>query len=114
MKIFNIGVLEIAFILLLGLIVLGPKKAVEMAGDVGRWINKLVRSKFWKDLLITSREIQDLPKKIMNEAEIQRTIEELDRASVEIKEVLDEGAPESLISENRNPEESRVDPPNYS
>lgn len=96
MKIFNVGVLEIFFILLLAMIVLGPKKAVETAGDVGHWIKKLMKSQFWKDLVMTSREIQDLPKKIMDEAEIQRTIEELDRTSDTFTEILGDEIPEKL------------------
>lgn len=96
MKIFNVGVLEIFFILLLAMIVLGPKKAVETAGDVGRWIKKLMKSQFWKDLMMTSREIQDLPKKFMDEAEIQRTIEELDRTSNTFTEILSDEIPEKV------------------
>jgi len=96
MKIFNVGVLEIFFILLLAMIVLGPKKAVETAGNVGRWIKKLMKSQFWKNLVMTSREIQDLPKKIMDEAEIQRTIEELDRTSDTFSEILGDEIPEKL------------------
>ena len=80
MKFFNVGALEFVFILLLALIILGPRKAVKTAGDVGRWIKDLFQSEFWQDLQRTTREIQDLPKKMMDEAEIQKTIEELDRS----------------------------------
>ena len=78
MKLFNIGALEFLFILLLALIVLGPRKAVKTAGDIGHWLKEFLASPFWKDLQATSKEIQDLPKKIMDEAEIQKTIDELD------------------------------------
>lgn len=78
MKFFNIGALEFLFILLLALIVLGPRKAVKTAGEIGRWLKEFLSSPFWKDLQATSKEIQDLPKKIMDEAEIQKTIDELD------------------------------------
>lgn len=85
MKLFNVGALEFVFILLLALIILGPRKAVETAGEVGRWVKELFSSQFWQDLMTTSKEIQDLPKKMMDEAEITKTIEELDRSEAAIK-----------------------------
>lgn len=80
MKIFNIGALEFLFILLLALIVLGPRKAIKTAGDIGRWLKTVMQSQFWQDLVSTSREIQDLPRKVMDDEEIKKTIEELDRS----------------------------------
>ena len=85
MKLLNVGALEFVLILLLALIVLGPRKAVKTAGEVGRWIKNLFQSEFWQELQKTSREIQDLPKKMMDEAEIQKTIEELDRSEAALK-----------------------------
>ena len=41
MKIFNVGALELVFILLLAFIVLGPEKAIKAAGDMARWIKGL-------------------------------------------------------------------------
>jgi len=90
MQIFNIGALELVFILLLAFIILGPKKAVKTAGDVGRWVRDLASSQFWKDLMSTSREIQALPKRLMDDAEIQQTIKELDRATGEMSTSLNQ------------------------
>lgn len=103
MRIFNVGLLEIVFIFLLALIVLGPRKAIETAGDIGRWLNKLMKSQFWKELMITSREIQDLPRKIMNESEIQTTIKELNHAKSEIQEMfVEEGyGPVTNLNDNQ-------------
>ncbi len=85
MKLLNVGALEFLFILLLALIILGPRKAVKTAGEVGRWVKDLFQSDFWQELQRTTREIQDLPKKMMDEAEIQKTIEELDRSEAALK-----------------------------
>jgi Sec-independent protein translocase protein TatA len=85
MQIFNVGALEFLIILLLAVIILGPRKAVKTAGDVGRWIKELLQSQFWQDLQATSKEIQDIPKKMMDEAEVQRTLEELDRSNAAIQ-----------------------------
>jgi Sec-independent protein translocase protein TatA len=85
MKFLNIGTLEFLFILLLALIVLGPRKAVKIAGELGRWFKDLLQSQFWQDLQKTTKEIQDLPKKMMDEAEIQKTMDELDRSTAAVR-----------------------------
>ena len=90
MKFLNVGILELLFILLLALIVLGPRKTIKTAGDVGRWIKELVSSEFWREIVSTSREIKELPKKLMDEAELQKTIEELNRSSTEVNAALRE------------------------
>jgi Sec-independent protein translocase protein TatA len=81
MKILNVGALEIVFVVLLAFILLGPKKAVKAAGDLGRWFRKLTISPFWRDLVATSQQVQDLPQKLMDEADIQETIENLERST---------------------------------
>jgi len=81
MKIFNVGALEILFIILIALIVLGPKNAVKALGDLGTWLKKIKESQIWQDLLNTSREIQELPKKMMDETEIKKTLEEINRST---------------------------------
>jgi Sec-independent protein translocase protein TatA len=89
MKFFNVGALEFVFILLLAFIVLGPEKAIKAAGDVARWIRGLTKSEFWHDLISTTKEIQDLPKKLMEEADLQDTIDDLDRSLGETKRTID-------------------------
>jgi Sec-independent protein translocase protein TatA len=90
MKFLNVGVLELLFILLLAFIVLGPKKAIKSAGDVGRWMRDATRSQFWKELVATSREIQDLPRKVMDEVEIQKVLDDLDRSTREVNALSDD------------------------
>jgi len=68
MQIFNVGIGELLFILVIAFIVLGPIKAVKIAGEAGGWIRNLVNSNFWQEIISTSREIQDLPKRLMEEA----------------------------------------------
>ncbi len=103
MKLFNVGSLEFVFILLLAFIVLGPEKAIKAAGDVARWIKGLTSSQFWKDLVSTSREIQDIPKKLMEDAEIQKTIADLDRSTGEIRNTFRESSMD--IEQELNPEQ---------
>lgn len=88
MEIFNIGVLEFLFILLLAFIILGPKKAVELAGEVGRWVKDFVKSPIWREIVNTSKDIQDIPRKLMDEAEVQQAIEDLELTTREVNEQI--------------------------
>lgn len=83
MKIFNLGALEVLFIVILTLIVLGPERTIKAAGNVAGWVKDFVKSPFWKELLSASKEIRDLPKKVMDDDEFASTINELDgKASI--------------------------------
>lgn len=88
MQIFNVGVLELLFILIIAFIVLGPKRTITTARDVGRWIRNLARSPIWRDIVSTSSEIRDLPRKMMDDAELQKLITELDLSAQEVKDIL--------------------------
>ncbi len=90
MEIFNVGILEFLFILLLAFIILGPKKAVELAGEVGRWVKDFVKSPFWREIVNTSRDIKDIPRKLMDDAEVQRTIDEINRTTTEVRQQLNQ------------------------
>jgi len=77
MQIFGIGPLEFVFILVIMLLVLGPKGMVRAARETGRFIRKMVHSPIWRDIVGTSREIRNLPQKIVREAGIEKEMEEL-------------------------------------
>jgi Sec-independent protein translocase protein TatA len=89
MRLFNIGLPELVFIVLLTFIVLGPQRAVEAAGNLGRWIRKVIKSPFWRDLVSTSNDLKDIPRKIMDDAEIQKTLDDIDRSTRIGKSKLD-------------------------
>ncbi len=80
MELFNIGILEFLFIIILAFIVLGPKQAVKIAGEVGAWIRDFLDSPMWKDIMKTSRDIRDIPRKITDDAEIQRALDGIDES----------------------------------
>lgn len=76
MEIFNIGPLELLLIVVLALIIFGPEDLVKFSRSAGRWVYKASKSDFWKSVVGTSKEIQDLPKQIMREAQIEETMKE--------------------------------------
>jgi Sec-independent protein translocase protein TatA len=77
MEIFNIGPLEFLLIVVIALIVLGPEEMAANARKIGKWVNKVIRSPFWKEVVGTSQEIRDLPQKIIREAQMEDTMAEL-------------------------------------
>jgi len=68
MEILGIGPSELIFIIVIALIVLGPKDMQKAGKTIGQYLNKIVKSDGWKAFQQTSREIRDLPTNLMREA----------------------------------------------
>src|SRR5512141_2494611 len=68
MEILGIGPSELVFIVVIALIVLGPRDMQKAGRTVGKWLRKVVTSDGWKLFQQTSREIQTLPNRLMREA----------------------------------------------
>jgi sec-independent protein translocase protein TatB len=68
MEILGIGASELAFIIIIALLVLGPKDMQKAGKTVGKWLRDLITSDGWKVFQQTSREIRNLPTRLMREA----------------------------------------------
>jgi sec-independent protein translocase protein TatB len=111
MEILGIGPSELLFIIIIALIVLGPRDMQKAGKTVGRWLNNLVQSDGWKAFQQTSREIRSLPTKLMREANM-----EMHEAERDIRKALDEKLNRPASAQNRNlprPQESdkTIQPP---
>jgi sec-independent protein translocase protein TatB len=71
MELFGVGASELIFILIIAIIVLGPKDMQRAGRTIGRWLNQLVRSDSWKVFQKTSAEIRNLPRNLMREANLE-------------------------------------------
>ncbi|OGO63222.1 MAG: hypothetical protein A2029_15795, partial [Chloroflexi bacterium RBG_19FT_COMBO_47_9] len=71
MEILGIGPLELFFILLIALIVLGPGDTVKAGRTLGRFLRKIVTSPEWRTIQKASRELRYLPNKLMREASLE-------------------------------------------
>lgn len=71
MEILGIGPSELVFIIIIALIVLGPRDMQKAGRTIGRWLRRLVTSEGWKLFQQTSREIQTLPNRLMREAALE-------------------------------------------
>ncbi len=70
MEFLGIGPSELFFIILIAIIILGPKDMQKAGKTVGRWLNQFIRSDGYKALQRASREIRNLPTTLMREANI--------------------------------------------
>jgi sec-independent protein translocase protein TatB len=89
MEIFGIGTSELLFVIIIALIILGPKDMQKAGKTIGKWLRSLVTSDGWKMFQQTSRELRTLPNRLMREAN-----EELGDVGRELKNTA------SLINQN--------------
>jgi Sec-independent protein translocase protein TatA len=71
MEILGIGPLEILFILLIALIILGPGDMVKAGLTLGRFLRKIITSPEWRTIQKASRELRYLPNRLMREASLE-------------------------------------------
>ena len=124
MEIFGIGASELIFILIIAIIVLGPKDMQKAGRTVGRWLNQFIRSDSWRALQRASQEIKRLPTTLMREANLDG--DELREVDREIRRNIDPRQPPSpagsgvrqnpatrqpIPPENDSPSEAPIVPP---
>ena len=121
MEILGIGAQELIFIVIIALIVLGPKDMQKAGKTIGRWLNQFIRSDIWKLFQQTSSELRNLPRNLIKEAnmEMQETERELRRTMDQIdprpaRSVTSSAPPASShirrVSTSNEPENS-IQPP---
>jgi Sec-independent protein translocase protein TatA len=86
MDIFGIGPTEIFFIVLLALILLGPKEMEKTGRTIGRFLRDMTKSEGWRAFRDTSREIRNLPNRLMREANIEDIKKDVGNIGKEIEE----------------------------
>ncbi len=76
MEVLGVGPTEFIFIIIIALIVLGPKDLAKTGKTVGKWLNNLIQSDTWKAVQKTSKELRQLPTKLMREDNLERLLTE--------------------------------------
>ena len=87
MEIFGVGPSELVFILLIAIIILGPKDMQKAGRSIGRFLNQLVRSDSWKVFQKTSTEIRNLPRNLMREANLEEAGKEIKDAGTKLQDM---------------------------
>lgn len=76
MEFLGVGPLELMLILIVALIVIGPRDIAKTGATIGRWLNKLIQSDTWRAVQKTSKEIRQLPTNLMREANLEKILAE--------------------------------------
>jgi Sec-independent protein translocase protein TatA len=108
MEIFGIGPLEFLFIVLIALLILGPKDLVKIGKSLGQGLNKLIKSDVWKTAREASEKVRSLPTDLMREAGIEEMKQSLNVGIIQpaknTQKSHDSRASGSWVSESTNPE----------
>jgi hypothetical protein len=110
MDIFGIGLPEIVFILLLVVIIFGPKDLEKMARTIGSGLSRFIRSDTYRDL----RRMGNLPTEIARKVGLDEFRASLDptRGSNSKNPPAGQPLPPSQVSEGATPEpENSIVPP---
>ena len=102
MEILGIGPSELIFIVIIAIIVLGPKDMQKAGRTIGKWLRTVVTSNGWKLFQQTSREIQTLPNRLMRDA----ALDELKETQRELRRPLTLDEPAPPPSDPAQPQES--------
>lgn len=84
MDILGVGPLELIFILLIALIVLGPNDMIKAGRTLGRILRRIVTSPTWQTVRRTSQELRVLPNKLMREAGMEEEVKDLQEIREEV------------------------------
>jgi Sec-independent protein translocase protein TatA len=90
-ELLGVGPLEVALIILLAIVLFGPKDIARTARSAGRFLNRIYHSEGWRTLLRTSETLRTLPNRLAREAELEE-LDTLRRTMSETKRSLTEGA----------------------
>jgi sec-independent protein translocase protein TatB len=82
MNFLGVGPLELIFVLLIAIIVVGPRDLSKTARTLGRYINRIYKSEAWRTLTDASRTLRSLPNRLAREA----ALEELDEVGQSLQQ----------------------------
>lgn len=103
MDILGVGPLELVFVLILMLLLLGPKGMVRAVHDIGEFLRKVVQSPIWKSIINSSQEIRQVQTQIIKESGLDESIKEIRASTKSINQVTNNLVKPVL-------DESRIDP----
>lgn len=78
MEILGVGIPELLFVVILALILLGPKEMAETGRALGKWLNRFIRSDTYRALNSAKKELTELPTRLMREANLDEAQKDLE------------------------------------
>jgi sec-independent protein translocase protein TatB len=106
MEILGIGPMELVFILIIALIILGPKDMAKAGRTLGKFMRDVVKSDTWKAIRTTTKELEHLPNRMMREAGLEEDLKDLNNLSKSLtadeltKTIKPPSNPQAVISSN--------------
>jgi sec-independent protein translocase protein TatB len=85
MNFLGIGPLELILVIVLALVVVGPRDLAKLGRDAGRFLNRLYRSPTWRTMNEASRELRNLPNRLAREAELDTLKRDLEQTGQTIQ-----------------------------
>jgi Sec-independent protein translocase protein TatA len=98
MEFLGIGPLELFFIVLIALIILGPKDMIKAGRTLGRTMRNIVKSPNWRILQQASKEMKYLPDRLMREA----GLEDIKNDLPDLKQLEKEAGLDKIYTEIRD------------
>jgi len=80
MEFLGIGPTELILVIILALVLVGPRDLAKFGREAGRFLNKLYHSPTWRTMNEASREIRNLPTRLAREAELDTVKRDLEQA----------------------------------
>lgn len=99
MEILGIGMPELIFVIIIALIILGPKDMQKAGKTIGTFLRNVITSDGWKIFQQTSRDLRTLPNRLMREAN-----EDLDKITRDIKSGASLSDPAGSTPANARPQ----------
>lgn len=87
MDFLGVGPMELIFILIIALIVLGPKDMVKAGRTLGVFLRRIMKSPTWQAVQQTSRDLRYLPNRLVREAGLEEEAEELKKIGQEVEDL---------------------------
>jgi|GEM_PF-436109 len=110
MDFLGVGPLELFFIVIIALIVLGPHDMIKAGRNLGRLLRKIVTSPTWNAVQQTSRDFRNLPNRLMREASLEEEMKELNKIKGDVEKMGSMGVTQlSKNAKDINKELSEVD-----
>lgn len=108
MDFLGIGPLELLFVLVIALIVLGPRDIVSLARRAGRLLNRIYRSEVWGTINQASREFRDLPNRLAREAALEDLDERIRQGADPDAKIKAKGTNPALDAWTPSPKSTRA------
>lgn len=89
-NIFGIGVQEIVVFVVILLLLFGPNDLTRMAKQAGHFLNRLLRSENYQTIQRVSAEMQNLPRRIVEEAQLEDLQKIGQQTGAQLKSAVDE------------------------